>query len=94
MASNSPGSRASTLGKRSNKIGARFESAIAPVMPRNLTHIAKKAPQNIAPRTNPIVVVTHSPHLHLDSTYATLNLIKEHRHGDSCIAVYQKESKP
>ena len=43
---------------------------------------------------NSIVVVTYSPHLHLDSTYATLNLIKEYRHGDSCIAVYQKESKP
>ena len=43
---------------------------------------------------NSIVVVTHSPHLHLDPTYATLNLIKEYRHGDSCIAVYQKESKP
>ncbi len=44
--------------------------------------------------TNSIVVVTHSPHLPLDSTYATLNLIKERRHGDSCIAVYQKETKP
>ena len=39
------------------------------------------------------VVVTHSPHLPLDSTYGTLNLIKEHRHGDSCIAVYRKEDK-
>jgi len=38
-----------------------------------------------------IVVVTHSPHLQLDSTYATLNLVKEHRHGDSYIAIYQKE---
>ena len=38
-----------------------------------------------------IVVVTHSPHLPLNSTYATLNLIKEHRHGDSCIALYRKE---
>ena len=37
------------------------------------------------------VVVTHSPHLPLDSTYATLKLIKEHRHGDSCIAVYRRE---
>ena len=44
--------------------------------------------------TNSIVVVTHSPHFPLDSTYATLNLIKERRHGDSCIAVYQKENKP
>lgn len=38
-----------------------------------------------------IVVITHSPHLPLDSGYATLNLVKEHRHGDSCIAVYRKE---
>ena len=37
------------------------------------------------------LVVTHSPHLPLNSTYATLNLIKERRHGDSCIVVYRKE---
>jgi 16S rRNA (guanine(966)-N(2))-methyltransferase RsmD len=36
------------------------------------------------------VVVTHSSHLPLSSSYAALNLIKERRHGDSCIAVYQK----
>jgi len=36
-------------------------------------------------------VVTHSPRLPLDSAYATLKLIKAHRHGDSCIAVYRKE---
>ena len=40
--------------------------------------------------TDTIVVVTHSPRLSLDSTYAPLNRIKEHRHGDSCIAVYEK----
>ena len=42
---------------------------------------------------NSIVVVTHSPHFPLNQTYATLNLVKEHRHGDSCIAVYRKENK-
>jgi len=42
---------------------------------------------------NSTVVVTHSPHFPLNSTYATLNLIKERRHGDSCIAVYQKGDK-
>ena len=41
--------------------------------------------------TDTTLVVTHSPHLPLNSTYAPLNLIKEHRHGDSCIAVYRKE---
>jgi len=37
-----------------------------------------------------IVVVTHSSLLPLDDTYGALNLIKEHRHGDSCIAVFRK----
>ncbi len=41
-----------------------------------------------------VVVVTHSPHLNLAPVYNTLSLIKEHRHDDSCIALYQKEEKP
>lgn len=40
-----------------------------------------------------IVVVTHSPHLTLQPKYGTLNMFKEHRHGDSVIAVYKKEVK-
>ena len=36
------------------------------------------------------VVVTHSPHLPFESSYAMLNLVKERRHGDSCIAIYRK----
>jgi len=40
---------------------------------------------------NTTLVVTHSPHLPLHSTYASLNLVKEYRHGDSCIVVYRKE---
>jgi 16S rRNA (guanine966-N2)-methyltransferase len=39
-----------------------------------------------------IVVVTHSPHLNLESMYPPLSLIKERRHGDSCIALYHKEN--
>ncbi len=41
---------------------------------------------------NTVVVVTHSPHLTLESKYSTLSLLKEHRHGDSCIAIYKKEA--
>ncbi len=37
-----------------------------------------------------IVIVTHSPRLVLDPGYGPLNLLKEHRHGDSCISVYRK----
>ena len=44
--------------------------------------------------TDSVVVVTHSPRLSLEPTYPPLNLIKERRHGDSCIALYQRERKP
>jgi 16S rRNA (guanine966-N2)-methyltransferase len=44
--------------------------------------------------TKSTVVVTHSPRRPLNSTYATLRLVKEHRHGDSCISIYQKEAIP
>ena len=37
-----------------------------------------------------VVVVTHSPRLTLDSHYGVLNMLKEHRHGDSCISIYLK----
>lgn len=43
--------------------------------------------------TSSIVVVTHSPRLPLDSAYAELHLMKEYRHGDSCIGVYRKGAK-
>jgi len=41
--------------------------------------------------TDTILVVTHSPHFPLNSVYYPLNLVKENRHGDSCITVYRKE---
>jgi len=41
-----------------------------------------------------IMVVTHSSRFPLEATYPPLNAIKERRHGDSCITVYQKEGKP
>ncbi len=40
-----------------------------------------------------VVVVTHSPRLTLQPVYATLKMVKEHRHGDSCIAIYKKEER-
>jgi 16S rRNA (guanine966-N2)-methyltransferase len=40
------------------------------------------------------VVVTHSPRLTFASAYGPLHLLKEHRHGDSCISIYQKEAQP
>ncbi len=40
-----------------------------------------------------IVVVTHSQRKPLEAKYASLNLTKEHRHGDSVIALYKKEAR-
>ena len=39
-----------------------------------------------------IVVVTHSSHLTLETKYPPLSLVKDRRHGDSCIAIYNKEA--
>ncbi len=39
-----------------------------------------------------VVVVTHSSRRPLQNTYGSLRMIKEHRHGDSTIALYRKES--
>ena len=52
--------------------------------------IAKVATSRLV-GTDTIVVVTHSPRLELSSSYPPLTLVKERRHGDSCIAVYKKE---
>jgi 16S rRNA (guanine(966)-N(2))-methyltransferase RsmD len=42
---------------------------------------------------NTTVVVTHSSRLRLESWYGGLHMVKEHRHGDSAIAIYQRESE-
>lgn len=39
-----------------------------------------------------IVVVTHSHRRSLQPNYTSLNLIREHHHGDSVIALYRKET--
>jgi 16S rRNA (guanine(966)-N(2))-methyltransferase RsmD len=38
------------------------------------------------------LVITHSARLPLNKAYGALNLAKEHRHGDSCISIFQKEA--
>jgi 16S rRNA (guanine(966)-N(2))-methyltransferase RsmD len=44
----------------------------------------------VGPETT--VVVTHSTRLPLEPGYGGLRMIKEHRHGDSSIAIYRKET--
>ncbi len=42
---------------------------------------------------NTKVVVTHSPHLTLNPSYDKISMVKEHRHGDSCISIFRKEGR-
>ncbi|BAQ34177.1 16S rRNA (guanine(966)-N(2))-methyltransferase RsmD [Dehalococcoides sp. THU3] len=39
-----------------------------------------------------VMAVTHSAHLTLAERYGQLKMLKEHRHGDSLIAIYRKDS--
>jgi 16S rRNA (guanine966-N2)-methyltransferase len=41
---------------------------------------------------NTLLVVTHSSRAPLNRSYATLNIIKENRHGDSSISIFHKEA--
>ena len=54
-----------------------------------ITQLAKS--KLIGPDTT--VVITHSPRLTLEPGYDSLTVVKERRHGDSCISVYRKEGK-
>ncbi|MFC2002610.1 16S rRNA (guanine(966)-N(2))-methyltransferase RsmD [Chloroflexota bacterium] len=61
-----------------------------PYSDSSIGHIVTQVATSKLVGTKSIVVVTHSPRLPLAPAYATLNLVKERRHGDSCIAIYQK----
>ncbi|MBN1692249.1 MAG: 16S rRNA (guanine(966)-N(2))-methyltransferase RsmD [Dehalococcoidales bacterium] len=41
--------------------------------------------------TETTLVVTHSYRSPLRQNYAALNLVKQHRHGDTCISIFHKE---
>lgn len=62
-----------------------------PYADRSIGNVLTKLANSRLVGKDSIVVVTHSPHLTLETTYAQLNFVKEHRHGDSCIAIYEKE---
>lgn len=42
---------------------------------------------------NSVIAIPHSRHLPLKGSYDSLHLIKERRHGDTCISIYRKEIK-
>jgi 16S rRNA (guanine(966)-N(2))-methyltransferase RsmD len=53
--------------------------------------VAKLSVSNLVGRKTTLAI-THSPRQELGSEYGTLSLVKERRHGDSIISIYQKEA--
>jgi len=64
-----------------------------PYSDTSIHHVIEKLATTELVGQDTTVVVTHSPHLSLDSTYAALTLVKEHRHGDSYITIYRRGNK-
>ena len=61
-----------------------------PYSDTSIGHILTRVASSKLVGSKSTIVVTHSPRLTLDSTYAEFTLVKERRHGDSCIAIYRK----
>lgn len=64
-----------------------------PYADRSIGDLIKKLANSKLVGANTIVVVTHSSRTTLDTSYDSLALLKERRHGDSSIAIYHKEAK-
>lgn len=61
-----------------------------PYSDSSIGHLITQLAESRLVGASSIVAVTHSSLLPFDAAYGALSLIKEHRHGDSCIAVFRK----
>ena len=61
-----------------------------PYSDSSIGDLINKLAESILVGDSSVVVVTHSSLLPFNATYGALSLIKEHRHGDSCIALFSK----
>ena len=62
-----------------------------PYPDRTIGSTIEKLAQSQLVGSNTIVAVTHSSRFALEGGYASLRLIKERCHGDSCVNFYRKE---
>jgi 16S rRNA (guanine966-N2)-methyltransferase len=60
--------------------------------PSNGDFILQLAQSSLAGKKT-TVVVTHSSRVPLEQSYADFKMVKEKRHGDSCVSFYQKEDR-
>ena len=62
-----------------------------PYADRSIGTVATRLASSTLIGKDTTIVITHSPRFPLAERYALMSLVKEHRHGDSCIAIYHKE---
>lgn len=62
-----------------------------PYTDRAIGNVIEKLAQSKLVGANTLVAVTHSSRFTLESEYASLHLVKERCHGDSCVNFYRKE---
>ncbi|MFC1872393.1 16S rRNA (guanine(966)-N(2))-methyltransferase RsmD [Chloroflexota bacterium] len=62
-----------------------------PYPKKNIGKVITKLAESRLIGDESVVIVTHSTHLSFEDNYSSLHLSREYRHGDSCIALYQKE---
>ncbi|HEX9897126.1 MAG TPA: 16S rRNA (guanine(966)-N(2))-methyltransferase RsmD [Dehalococcoidales bacterium] len=63
-----------------------------PYKDRTIGELVKQLADSKLVGEHTIIVMTHSSRFPLQSNYGTMQLFKEHRHGDSTISVYRKEN--
>jgi len=62
-----------------------------PYPDRSIGNVIEKLAQSKLVGEQTVVAVTHSSRFALESEYASLRLVKERCHGDSCVNFYRKE---
>ena len=63
-----------------------------PYPDRSIDNIIEKLAETRLVGDHTVVVVTHSPHFPLKEQYLSLDMIRENRHGDSCISLFRKRN--
>ncbi|AII58941.1 MAG: 16S rRNA (guanine(966)-N(2))-methyltransferase RsmD [Dehalococcoides mccartyi] len=80
--------------KAMSLLGKQYDVILAdpPYRNQQIGEVLEKLGNSSLIGENTVMAVTHSAHLTLAERYGRLTMLKEHRHGDSLIAIYRKDS--
>ncbi|MDN4186150.1 MAG: 16S rRNA (guanine(966)-N(2))-methyltransferase RsmD [Dehalococcoides mccartyi] len=80
--------------KAMSLLGKQYDVILAdpPYRNQQIGEVLEKLGNSSLIGENTVMAVTHSAHLTLAERYGRFKMLKEHRHGDSLIAIYRKDS--